>query len=669
MTCEFRKRRFVSSGLPGRTWNIRKRAIFVAGMVAGSDLRASVEFGRFRVVPHRRELLADGQPAKLGGRAFDVLMTLIEARGAVVSKDALMARVWPDRVVEENNLQSHISALRAVLGPDRDLIRTVSGRGYQFIGKIRAFSEAGDERASFGPEEVESGAPAPTNMPEPVSELIGRDDELAEVVDLMGAHRLVTLTGAGGIGKTRLAVALARKLRPHFADGVWLAEFSRDRHGVLVSAANSPHEEFPMPRRPANPTLTTGTAVGRRRALAGVGAAVTLPLLRRHARAVEPVTIGWVGPLSPPGGYAEGTSMKNAAILAAEEINKQGGILGRPVEITYADSRGMPAEGRSAAERLVQQNKAVAVFGEFHSPVALAEMEVFHKYGMPFMACDVWSDQITAKGYPEVFRNAPAVSLIDVAIAQWMVAAGFKNVAIIAEKDDAGLASRTIAQRELEKAGVKYTAVDADPNLTDFTAQILRFKSASPPFDFFISFYPSAGAYPMIRQSKDLGFAPTPACGIYNSGGEAVDPTFWQNVGDAGQYLVTENVGLPKSAWNDKTKAFVAAYKARSNGADPSGAVMESYDGAWLLFDSIKRAGNTEGRAIIKSLETTSYVGVRGKYSFSTSHEPAWHYHQFLNAPLTLLQYSEVRQSQADAPIVWPKKFATVPYLYKKPGA
>ena len=76
----------------------------------------------------------------------------------------------------------------------------------------------------------------------------------------------------------------------------------------------------------------------------------------------------------------------------------------------------MPAEGRTSAERLIQQNKAVAVFGEFHSPVALAEMEVYHKYGIPFMACDVWSDQITAKGYPEVFRNAPALSLIDVTI-------------------------------------------------------------------------------------------------------------------------------------------------------------------------------------------------------------------------------------------------------------
>ncbi len=96
---------------------------------------------------------------------------------------------------------------------------------------------------------------------------------------------------------------------------------------------------------------------------------------------------------------------------------------------------------------------------------------------------------------------------------------------------------------------------------------------------------------------------------------------------------------------------------------------MESYDGAWLLFDAIKRAKGTDAKAIIAALETTSYVGVRGKYSFSTDHEPAWHYHQFLEAPLSILQYSEVKQGQAEAPIVWPKQYATVPYVYKKPGS
>ena len=98
-------------------------------MNSGSELPARITFGRFCLIPHRRELLCDDQPVRLGSRAFDVLMALIEAHGAVVSKDELMACVWPNQVVEENNLEVQISALRAVFEAERALIRTISRRG------------------------------------------------------------------------------------------------------------------------------------------------------------------------------------------------------------------------------------------------------------------------------------------------------------------------------------------------------------------------------------------------------------------------------------------------------------------------------------------------------------------------------------------------------------
>jgi DNA-binding winged helix-turn-helix (wHTH) protein len=205
-------------------------------MNRATEAPANLAFGRFQVLPHRRELLADGRPIKLGGRAFDVLMALIEARGAVIGKDTLMARVWPDRVVEENNLQAHIVALRKALGAERALIRTVSGRGYQFTGEIRILSASPDERGGAGAV-VPGAVPVPTNLPEPVSELVGREHQLREILSLAGAHRLVTLTGAGGIGKTRLAIAAGRRLLPRFPDGVWVAEFSSLADPGLVPAA------------------------------------------------------------------------------------------------------------------------------------------------------------------------------------------------------------------------------------------------------------------------------------------------------------------------------------------------------------------------------------------------------------------------------------------------
>src|SRR2546426_1779847 len=109
---------------------------------------APLEFGRFKVVRHRRELLVDGRAVELGGRAFDTLIALIDARGSIVDKDRLMRRVWPDRVVEENNLQAQISALRKVFGADRNLIRTVAGRGYQFTGDIRDAETRSEEHTS-----------------------------------------------------------------------------------------------------------------------------------------------------------------------------------------------------------------------------------------------------------------------------------------------------------------------------------------------------------------------------------------------------------------------------------------------------------------------------------------------------------------------------------------
>jgi branched-chain amino acid transport system substrate-binding protein len=385
------------------------------------------------------------------------------------------------------------------------------------------------------------------------------------------------------------------------------------------------------------------------------------------AKAADPIKVGWVGPLSPPGGYAEGALMRQAAELAAEEINAKGGVLGRPIRVIAQDTRGKPEEGTAAAERLISQEKVVAITGEFHSSVFLAEMEVAHKAGIPILAVDVWALSITAKGYPEVFRVAPNQALIATKYGDWIAAAGFKNVAFIFEKTDGGQSARDVLLPVLDKHGVKYEAVGADPNSTEFTAQIERFKSHQPPFDFFMTAYSEAGAYPMVSQSHTLGFAPTARTGMGNSGGPAVDPTFWKNVGQAGRYLVTEIVGLPKNAWNDKTKAFVAAYTKKYSHS-PSPQAIENYDAMLVLADAIERAKSTDGKAIIAALEKTDIVLGRGRYTFSTSRQPDWAYHQFMNAPVALVQYDKVGQAAEDAPIIWPRDIADVKYTYLKPG-
>jgi DNA-binding winged helix-turn-helix (wHTH) protein len=132
-----------------------------------SGTPASVQFGRFRILPHRREVLANCRPIELGGRAYDMLMVLIEANGAVVSKDELMSRVWPGRVVEEGNLRAQIRALRISLG-EPDLIRTVPGRGYQFTSEVRSSrgtSEVLTDKATIASTVTEAPQP-PLPVPE-----------------------------------------------------------------------------------------------------------------------------------------------------------------------------------------------------------------------------------------------------------------------------------------------------------------------------------------------------------------------------------------------------------------------------------------------------------------------------------------------------------------------
>jgi predicted ATPase/DNA-binding winged helix-turn-helix (wHTH) protein len=197
---------------------------------------ACLEFNRFRLLIRQRELRIGGAPVALGSRAFDLLLLLIEAGGELVTKEELLARVWPGAVVEESNIQVQVSALRKALGEDRHLVLTVPLRGYRFTGEVRALDAEGrivdPEGAASAPT-----AQTPTNLPAPVSDFIGRELELRELAQLLRGNRLVSLVGTGGIGKTRLGLEVARASTDAFRDGVWLAELAPLTDPELVASA------------------------------------------------------------------------------------------------------------------------------------------------------------------------------------------------------------------------------------------------------------------------------------------------------------------------------------------------------------------------------------------------------------------------------------------------
>ncbi|WP_244831238.1 winged helix-turn-helix domain-containing protein [Caballeronia sp. TF1N1] len=190
-----------------------------------------MQIGGFQIDLEMRALWRNGELVRLGSRAFDILAVVAAAGGRLVSKDEVMNAVWPDTVVEENNIHVHLSALRKVLGADRDLILTVPGRGYQLLQR----------KPSTPSDEARLKPACGRRLPPQKSALLGRDTEIATIRAMLRNSHVLTVTGAGGIGKTRLAIEAARHSAEDFPEPVCFVELAAltTREGVLCAIAES----------------------------------------------------------------------------------------------------------------------------------------------------------------------------------------------------------------------------------------------------------------------------------------------------------------------------------------------------------------------------------------------------------------------------------------------
>jgi non-specific serine/threonine protein kinase len=195
------------------------------------------EFGGWEVDLARRELRTRGVLVPLGGRAFQIFAVLVQSGGELVTKDELMARVWPGAIVEENKLQVHISAVRKALGTDRGALRTSFGRGYRLVGDwtIRKEHTLADGIA-LSPMRTRV-RPFFTNVPAASSELVGRTAAMKYLQAFLSVSRMITLTGPGGIGKTVLAMEVARSLLLAFDGDCWLVDLVSLSDPSLVPCA------------------------------------------------------------------------------------------------------------------------------------------------------------------------------------------------------------------------------------------------------------------------------------------------------------------------------------------------------------------------------------------------------------------------------------------------
>ena len=183
-----------------------------------------IGFGNFEIDVPARVLLNDGVPVSLNSRAFDLLVELLRKPGEVLSKEYLLQAVWPNQFVEENNLTVQISALRKVLGGkkgDSDHIVTVPGRGYAFVAAVQASPAESPAKVNGAPR---SGGTTGDGF-------VGRQKELSKIGELLLSEgvKLLTLTGAGGSGKTSLAGQAANSSKAIFQDGVYFIELAELR--------------------------------------------------------------------------------------------------------------------------------------------------------------------------------------------------------------------------------------------------------------------------------------------------------------------------------------------------------------------------------------------------------------------------------------------------------
>ncbi len=274
--------------------------------------------------------------------------------------------------------------------------------------------------------------------------------------------------------------------------------------------------------------------------------ALAAGLFATGAFAADPIKIGVTIAQSPPGSVSQGVQVRDGVEVAAKMINDAGGVLGRPIELVFEDTQGIPEKARAAVEKLITRDKVVAVTGEHQSSAALAGIEVAHRYKVPYLNTNAWSDVVREKGYAEVFNPGNFNSRVAIAAAETIKAMGAKRVLAFPENTDYGVGlAKLIGEQIKEKApGVEYKFETLDRAAKDFLPALLPLK-ANPP-DVVVEIMLPPAAYILINQLNEQGIAPTAKTLIYDASGIADYPDFWQNVSDSAKNMLVFGLYHPK---------------------------------------------------------------------------------------------------------------------------
>jgi branched-chain amino acid transport system substrate-binding protein len=384
------------------------------------------------------------------------------------------------------------------------------------------------------------------------------------------------------------------------------------------------------------------------------------------ASAAEPIKIGVTIAMSPPGSVSQGVQVRDGHEVAAKMINDAGGVLGRPIQLLYEDTQGIPEKARAAVEKLITNDHVVGLSGEHQSSNVLAEIEVAHRYHVPYINTNGWADAIRAKGYAEVFNPNNYNSRVAMAAAGALKDLEVKRVVAFCENTDYGIGLAKGLGDQLKAAApdIEYRYETLDRAGKDFIPALLPLK-ANPP-DAVVEILLPPAAYIVLNQLYEQGIAPSAKTWLYDASGLADYPDFWQNVSDAAKDMIVFGLYHPKMPIPELGRKVAQAYTAKTK-SDPGRLIFQSADSLFVLAEAIKAAGSTEPDAMIKALEAMHWEGTRGTISFSTE-KSGYKFHQWLDIPYVTFQVTAVKQPIADTRLVQnPGKPLDVSRL-EKPG-
>jgi branched-chain amino acid transport system substrate-binding protein len=349
--------------------------------------------------------------------------------------------------------------------------------------------------------------------------------------------------------------------------------------------------------------------------------------LAGSAYAADPIKIGLTGPFTG-GSSSMGVSMRDGVKLAIDEINKAGGVLGRPLQAIERDDEAKNEVGVQIAQELINKEGVVATLGYINTGVALASQRFYQEAEIPVIN-NVATGSVISKQFapPEhkanyVFRTSANDLIQSGMIADEAIKRqGFKKPAILADSTNYGQLGRADLERTLAALGVKPVAIDKfNIGDTDMTAQVLRAKEAGA--DVILTYAIGPELAQIANSMAKLGWK-VPMIGSWTLSMANFIDTAGPN-GD-GAMMPQTFIQLPTTP---KRKAFIEAYQAayKTDRMPSPVSAAQGYDSVYLLAAAIKQAGSTDGRKIREALENlnTKIEGVVTVYDkpFSpTDHE------------------------------------------------